>query len=328
MPGPKTHEIFYRQLKPLLPEEMLAALPNYDAYSLYGQGHDLLIYQDWWKLWQLNQHIQESLLLQENSIQEFVFQFLKEAANRNVLAKEQVRLFIGPGYLSHHILDSNLHPLIIYYSGDHIRKKENPTWKHGIIENLLDVYLMEHSENLDYQTYPAYQDFCFPDAHLDQDVFQILTKTLDSVYGISGGGRKFERAILQMKQFVRILKYDPSGIKRVFFNSLDSFSKGSASFSYHVRAEDAEEYLNRDHRQWENPKRPELSCSKSMLELFQEALQASAEYIAKLDRLCVQGNITRETVYSVVPDQSSTYALPCGTERRYRTRKGVYSNVK
>lgn len=27
MPGPKTHEIFYRQLKTLLPEEMLADLP-------------------------------------------------------------------------------------------------------------------------------------------------------------------------------------------------------------------------------------------------------------------------------------------------------------
>ena len=317
MPGPKTHEIFYRQLKPLLPEEMLAALPNYDAYSLYGQGHDLLIYQDWWKLWQLNRHIQESLLLQENAIQEFVFRFLCEAANRNVLAKEQIRLFIGPGYLSHHILDSYLHPLIIYYSGDHVRKKENATWKHGIIENLLDAYLIKHFENIDCRTYPVYQDFCFPDTRLDQDVFQILTNTLDSVYGIVNGGQKFERAMLQMEQLVRTLKYDPSGLKRVFFNSLDSFSKGSASFSYHVRADDIEEYLNRDHRQWENPKRPELSSSKSMLELYHEALQVGAEIIAKVDKLCVQGNITRKTVYSVIPNRSSTYALPCGNRTIY-----------
>lgn len=315
MPGPKTHEIFYRQLKAHLPKEMLAALPNYDAYALYGQGHDLLIYQDWWKLWQLDRHIQESLLLQENSFQEFVFQFLREAEKRNALSKEQIRLFIGPGYISHHMLDSYLHPLIIYYSGDHVREKKNVTWKHGIIENLLDAYLMRHFEGIDYQTYPVYQDFSFPKARLDSDLFQLLTNTLYSVYGIVNGGRKFERALLQMKQLIRTLKYDPSGLKRVFFNSLDFFAKGSASFSYHVQADDMEEYLNCNHQQWKNPKCPELICSKSMLELFHEALQASAEIITKLDKLCARGDITRETVYSVVPNQSSTYALPCGKKQ-------------
>lgn len=311
MPGPKTHEIFYRQLKTLLPEEMLADLPNYDAYSLYRQGHDLLIYQNWWKLWELNQHIRESLLLQESSIQEFIFQFLLEAANRNVLTKEAVRLFIGVGYISHHILDSYLHPLIIYYSGDHVRESGNVTWKHGIIENLLDAYLMRHFESIDCQTYPVYQNFHFSETHLDLDLFQILTNTLYSVYGIVDGGRKFECAMLQMKRFIRILKYDPSGFKRMFFNSLDFLTKGSASFSYHVRADDMEEYLNCNHQQWKNPKCQELICSKSMLELYHEALQTSAEITAKLDRLCVQENITRETVYSIVPNRSSTYALPC-----------------
>ena len=312
MPGPKTHQIFYRQLKMLLPKKMLADLPNYDAYSLYSQGHDLLIYQNWWKLWQLNQHIQESLLLQEHSIQEFIFQFLQEAANRNVLTKEAVRLFIGPGYISHHILDSYLHPLIIYYSGDHVREKKNATWKHGIIENLLDAYLMKHFENIDCRIYPVYQDFNFPEDRLDWDLKQILTNTLDSVYGIVNGGQKFECALLQMKKFIQTLKYDPSGLKRVFFDSLDFFAKGSASFSYHVQKDDMKEYLNCYHQQWENPKQPGLTHSKSMLELYHEALKPSAGISAKLDRLCAQGNIARETVYSVVPNQSSTYALPCG----------------
>lgn len=309
MPGPKTHEIFYRQLKKRLPEQMLATLPNYNAYSLYAQGHDLLIYQDWWKIWQLDRHIQESLLLQEDSAQEFVFRFLEEAANRNVLEKEQVRLFIGPGYLSHHILDSCLHPLIIHYSGDHIRSRENTTWKHGIIENLLDAYFMKRFDNRDCHTYPVHKDFCFPDSRLDKDVFQILTKTLDSVYGISDGGLKIEKALLQMKHFIRILKYDPSGWKKVLFGSLDSLAKGSSSFSYHVYPEDAEAYLNRNHQSWANPKAPQSVVSKSMSELYADALQECTEIIARLDRLCRYGEPTREAVYAIVPNRSSTYAL-------------------
>lgn len=312
MPGPKTHEIFYRQLKKRLPEEMLSGLPDYDAYSLYAQGHDLLIYQDWWKLWQLDWHLQESLLLQECSVQEFVFRFLEEAAGRDALAKEQVRLFIGPGYLSHHILDSRLHPLIIHYSGDHVRSRENATWRHGIIENLLDAYFMEHFENKDCHRYPVYQDFRFPVSRLDEDVFQILTGTLHSVYGISDGGKKMENALLQMERFVRILKYDPSGLKHALFRSLDPLAKGSASFSYHVRTEDAEAYLNQSHQCWANPKLPQTVFFQSMPELYEDALRESAEVIAGLDRLCRQGGLTREAVCAIVPDRSSTYALPTG----------------
>lgn len=312
MPGPKTHEIFYRQLKRLLPEEMLATLPDYDAYSLYAQGHDLLIYQDWWKPWRLNRHIQDSLLLQEKSVQEFVYCFLTEAAGRNALEKEQIRLFIGPGYLSHHILDSRLHPLIIHYSGDHIRRKENTTWKHGIIENLLDAYFMKHFEKIDCRTYPVYQDFGFPVPCLDKDVFQILDKALGAVYGISCGGHKFEGGLLQTKRFIRLLKYDPFGWKGKIFHWLDFLAKGSESFSYHVRAEDAESYLNCSHQHWANPKLPQAVTTLSMLELYEDALRESAEIIVELDRLCRQGSITREAVYAIVPDRSSTYALPTG----------------
>lgn len=298
-----------------MPGEMLASLPNYDEYALYGQGHDLLIYQDWWKLWRLDGHIGDSLLLQERSFQEFVFQFLTEAADRKLLESEQVRLFIGPGYVAHHILDSCLHPLIIHYSGDHIRMKENQTWKHGIIENLLDAYFMELFEGKDCRTCPVYEDFRFPAPCLDRGVSEILDRTLAVVYRIRHGGRMFEKGLLQTKGFIRIMKNDPSGMKRKAFLALDFLAKGSASFSYHVAAAEAEEYLNLDHRCWKNPKSPQRISTKSMPELYEEALEESVRIVSALDRLCVRGSFTRDEIYSIVPDRTATYALPCENGR-------------
>lgn len=147
MPGPKIHEIFYKQLKNCLPSDIVSGLPHYDLYSLYSQGHDLLIYYDYWKAWKLNKNIQDSLLLQEYDFQEYIYQFLCIAQKYDVLQDEPIFLFIGPGYIAHHILDSKLHPLIMYYSGDHIRESKNTTWKHGIIENVLDVYWMERFDS-------------------------------------------------------------------------------------------------------------------------------------------------------------------------------------
>ena len=55
MPGPKIHDIFYKQLKPLINKAVLDMLPHYDDYSVFAQGHDLLIYYDFYKIFSRKQ---------------------------------------------------------------------------------------------------------------------------------------------------------------------------------------------------------------------------------------------------------------------------------
>ena len=51
MPGPKTHEISYKHLRNRLDKNTLNEFPNYDIYSIFAQGHDFLIYYDYYKIW-------------------------------------------------------------------------------------------------------------------------------------------------------------------------------------------------------------------------------------------------------------------------------------
>ena len=69
MPGPKTHDIFYRQLKQKLNADTLSGFKNYDDYHIFAQGHDFLIYYDFYKIWnqkKLDKNISDSVLLQEH----------------------------------------------------------------------------------------------------------------------------------------------------------------------------------------------------------------------------------------------------------------------
>ncbi len=144
MPGPITHQIFYTQLKERLSGSVLSAMPNYDSYSVFAQGHDLLIYKDFYKIFsqkRLAENIRQSERMQEYSFQEFIYAYLKTARNLGVLEREQVRAFLGPGYIAHHILDAYTHPFIIYQAGDHVRDPKRPTWKHGIVENYIDLFI-------------------------------------------------------------------------------------------------------------------------------------------------------------------------------------------
>ncbi len=326
MPGPKTHEIFYKQLKAYLHD---CNWFDYDACSIYAQGHDLLIYYDFYKIHtstQLGKNVALSKRLQEYSFCEFVYCYLKYAEKAGILDNEQVRLFIGPGYIGHHILDAYTHPLIIYLAGDHERDVHSKTWQHGVAENLIDIYLMNHVEKIDSQNYPVYKDFIFPQGKMAKEVRWVLNKSLQRVYGIEKGGDMFEKACSQVEQYMRLLQYDPKGKKSTVFDKLDLLLKGTSSFSYGRSEAGVEVFLNDSHEIWRNPMDGSICSQASFMELYQRALIDCAQMIKELEQLCKRGDIHRSDIRAIIPDIASTHGLPCGKtlEIKYTKEAGIH----
>jgi|GEM_PF-3363589 len=324
MPGPKTHEIFYKQLKSKLDEKTLAEFPNYDKYSIFAQGHDFLIYHDFYKIWnqkKLNSNISDSKLLQEYSFQEFVYNYLKSAKESGAIEDEKTRLFIGPGYIMHHILDAYTHPFIIYYSGDHIRDPKNKTWQHGIVENLIDIYMMKKMEDKDSTKYPVYEDFTFS-KNIDTSLLvKTLNESLKETYNISNGGETFNESLSQIVLFMKSLKYDSTKIKKIIFDLLDPILKGTSSFSYNRDWQDVERYLNESKRIWLNPTDENISSNQSFMELYYSALNDGSQMIDDLEKICQSGIINQDEIYSIIPDISSTNGLACGQECKINNKK-------
>ena len=323
MPGPKTHDIFYKELKEKLSVQTLSSFPHYDDYSIFAQGHDFLIYHDFYKIWnqkRLDSNVHNSTLLQECKFPEFVYNYLQISANAGVLQDEQIRLFIGPGYVAHHMLDAYAHPLIIYYAGDHTRNPDNLTWQHGIVENLIDIYLMESKQSIDPKSYPSYCDFIFSD-ELRAPLLETLTNSLNDVYQIENGGKTFKEAIYQTSAFIKYMKFDPSGFKKNIFDKLDPYLKGTSSFSYHRESTDALKYLNLEHDNWVNPMDSSIISSDSFLDLYDKALIDSSYIINELEEMCRGGNIKKEDIFSLIPDISSVHGLQGGQPLKIKYKK-------
>lgn len=314
MPGPMVHQIFYRQLKARLGHKTVGGLPGYDSFSVFAQGHDLPIYHDFYKAApkRLYRNIELSRRLQEEQFPQFVAAYLAAARDLGLLGEQSVRLFIGPGYVAHHILDAYVHPFLIYRAGDHIRDPSNATWMHGIAENLLDIHVMEAAGMADYRTAPVYREFAFRREQADAGLRAVLDRSIREVYGFSGGGALFCRAMPQVRAYIRLCKYDPTGVKRLLFDLLDPLLKGTASFSYHRNAALARPFLNEDHGQWRNPMDGERRSRASFGELYDAALEESARIVERLDAMCRGGRVSREEVLSAVPDIASTHGLACG----------------
>ena len=324
MPGPKTHDIFYREFKRKLSLETLSSFPHYDQYRIFAQGHDFLIYHDFYKIFnqkRLDKNVENSELLQEFYFPEFVYQYLKMAERMDVIEDEQVRLFIGPGYIMHHMLDAYTHPLIIYYAGDHTRDPKRDTWQHGIVETLLDIYLMAKKEGKDASSYPVYKDFSFDVKRIRKALIAILDESLKSTYQIQNGGKIFLTAMGQVELFTRHLKCDPNGAKRKLFDSLDPILKGTSSFSYHRNIEEVYPYLNEEHALWLNPMDASVESHDSFMDLYDKALIDGACMVDSLEKLCKKGAIHRDDVYSIIPNIASTHGLEGNQKIKIRNTK-------
>lgn len=322
MPGPKTHDIFYKDLKKKLSDETLASFPNYDDYNVFAQGHDFLIYHDFYKIWnqeRLNQNVQNSVLLQEHSFSEFIYHYLNTAMESGAIEDEQTRLFIGPGYIMHHLLDAYTHPQIIYYSGDHVRDPKNRTWKHGIVENLIDIYLMEEKEGKNPRMYPVYKDFEFL-CDTSEALIQTLDSSLFDIYHIQNGGEIFQKSFYQMESFMKLMKYDPSGFKQKIFDLFDPVLKGTSSFSYHRDSKEVFPYLNLEDEEWQNPVNGEVS-RESFLELYDRALCDGSYIIDELEKMCQRGTIYKDDIYSLIPNISSVHGLECEIPMKIKYKK-------
>lgn len=315
MPGPKTHDIYYKQLKGLLSPKTISSFPNYDDYRIFAQGHDLFIYHDFYKIRnqvKLNENIEEAVLLQEDRFPEFIYNYLKFAIKNGSIEDEQTRLFIGPGYAMHHILDAYIHPQIIYYSGDHTRNPNSKTWKHGVVENLLDIYMMKQYENNESKKYRVYKDFEIDNKRINDGLVDTLNSSLKETYSISNGGKIIKSALYDTRLFMRVMKYDPTGIKRVIFDAVDPFLKGTKSFSYHRNYEEALPYLNLEHETWLNPMNASITSTDSFIDLYNKALLDGSKIVDELEKICQGGTINKDDIYSIIPNISSVHGLECG----------------
>ncbi len=308
MPGPKTHDIFHKDLERKLSKETLDILDNFDDYNVFSQGHDLFIYHNYYKLWNkklLDSNIESAKLLQEEQFQEFVCNYMTYAKNNNLLEDKQVKNFIV-GYIAHHILDAYTHPLIIYMSGDHTPNPLKETWEHGVAEKLIDSYLMLEKELKNPDTYKVYKDFHMKKA-INKNLKKTISASMEYTYGIKNAGLIMGEACEQLESFIKNLKYDPKGVKKGIYKKIDPLFMGANSFSYNGKISDVKKYTNEEKAEWINPTFKDIKSNKSFFELYEDALNETVLITTKLCELFKKKNFSYQDIVELIPNYSSLH---------------------
>jgi hypothetical protein len=304
------HKHFWLDCKKNLSRKLKETLPNFNNYYIYAIGHDFLLLPPNVSFTK-NQNI--CITLGNNLFKEFVANYFMIAKKNGSIKKESVRLFLY-AYISHHILDAYLHPFITHFDGNYLPNENKESWTHGIIENLLDAYLIEKFEHENPVKYKIHKAFAVK-RKFNVDFSNTLESAIQKTYNIKGVAKKITRPIWALQDFLHLGRYDPLGYKKAFYrlgNYVFKFNCKGFSFSANVDHTEAHKYFNDEREMWTNPFDDTVTSDKSLWDLYQDALSETVRTITTLEEYIDNLCFDTDEIKSLVPDISSVTGLPCG----------------
>ena len=215
------------------------------------------------------------------------------------------------GMLSHYVLDSTVHPFIIYKTGQ-FNKNDKTTYKynhlHNEVESYFDNYMLRLRDGINPNKFKCY-DFCFNVDSFNKELIEVMDFTYKEVFGINNFHEYYLKSSKQMKFFYRVFRYDPTGIKKSFYRFVDLVSPRSClrkvPLSYHINRKKMKKYLNLEHGRWCNPTDKRTKSNESYLELYTKALYKTTKMIQEINQFLyydkkinlkkVIGNLSYET---------------------------------
>ena len=248
-----------------------------DNYKVYCQNMDILYFY----------HI---LLLFQNKIQNLGYKIHHEKTNEffkiliedNKKNKDPELFTFISGLMTHYKADSTIHPYVDYYSekNTETQRKNN----HFMIETYLDNYFIKNRMHINHKKYNN-TNFIFN--YQKKDIIEKeITKVYQKLYNYPNMGKKYYRALKEMKFVFNYLRYDKYGIKRFFYKIIDLNPIKSIRrveyLSYHFDLDNDESILNTNHSTWYNRKKTNLVSTKSFYDLYDDVINMSSFTINEL----------------------------------------------
>lgn len=271
MPNIITHHYFAEDvLKNSKKDIINSFFGEKDLYYLFTQGFDpFFVYE----ILPFNE--KSGYFLHDNYIDTFFINYIKVMKEQK-LENDPALLAALYGHLTHYVLDSIIHPFVIYKCGEY-NKNRPETYKyvgvHTRMEVEIDAYLYETREN------KSFKDLKFhkvnPKKKLNKNILKLLNKIYEETFKVKNGGFKYQKALNMAYLGLKYITNDKYGRKKALYQKIDKIvaSKGHKieAFSYYVTSID-KSIFNLEHQHWCNPCDNTIKSNESFFDLYNKAI--------------------------------------------------------
>lgn len=319
MPSTITHDYHYKDIYNFTSKSFKNVYPQdfYNQHSVFSQGHDALFFSEFWNLYDFNKKRNKAIYLQDHLFQELCVNFAYLLKLHKLRDSKNLKLLLY-GYIAHHILDSYVHPYIIYET------EENRM--HELVETYFDKYMILQREKKDSYNYKVHKMIPKPPKLSGQEI-ELINEVFFKTYGFEKFGKTYIEALNQVNLFLRLFRYDPTGIKNLCYCLIDKINLTDLKFSflsYNHDYRNFDQYLNEEHNLWFNPSEPNANITSinSFIELYELATKRSSKIISYLEE-AINDNATHEEIEEIIPNVSAIHGLECDLDLPFKTLKKI-----
>ena len=187
------------------------------------------------------------------------------------------------GFLSHHALDTSIHPYIFYYTGLY-QKNDPDTYKwaglHLQFERKVDIAFIKHQLGILPHTHKLFQH-TLPLKQLNNAIQTAIDEAVKETYGEVFAGVLFNQGYRMMRRVGRVLVYDPTGLKQKIIRTVESYKTPKNTYYQdlsHAQNTEDFDYLNLNRTPWLHPV-TKASSTSTVLEMYDQAYDQSLKWI-------------------------------------------------
>jgi hypothetical protein len=286
-----------------------------ETLKTFGQGPDILFFYNIINL-KCGKNVRIfGKYMQKHNTQDFFINLIKYIKEKRLESNKQVMSFLY-GFIMHYALDMTIHPFVFYKTGRYNRR-DKKTYKynglHSDMETYIDCYLIHNNEHIKPRKFKMYNYYCNVNKFsrpLNNTIDYVFKKT----YGKDNMAKIYFDSLKEMKLFLKIFRYDPTGIKKKFYKFLDMIFPGyfikKESLSYDMDHKTKKHYLNLEKNKWNHPKDENEIYDYSFIELYHIALSRAVNLINDTNEVLFKKRRMSD-LEVIFPDLSYTSGKKC-----------------
>lgn len=294
MPATITHAYFSKDVFDILPSNIKNVI-DCSRIKMFGQSMDSLMFYNLFSVFPGKKIRIFCGEFHREKTQSYFVNLINYIKENNLQTDMDVCSYMA-GMICHYVLDSNIHPYIIYKTGI-FDKNKRCTYKynhvHEFMETFIDNDMVKRREKMNPYKFRL-DEFCFNTRGFSDGLNDAINYSFKATFDIDNMSDIYYKSLIQMKKALFFFRRDPYGIKKVIYKIADTFTSKRVfrfeSISYHVSLEDKHNYLNSDHRLWRNPTAYNMTSTESFVDLYVKSIKlakvlicASFDYINDKD---------------------------------------------
>ncbi|MFC4766246.1 zinc dependent phospholipase C family protein [Effusibacillus consociatus] len=256
MPNIWTHLIFGQELLRNIGQRELLTKDTSNLFHLGCQGPDFLFYHNFlpWKKDRRVNRLGEAI--HHEHCGPFLVEMVRDLQGRPIPDAAVIYVL---GFLTHHVLDRNMHPYIHYKSG-YVK------WNHQRFEVILDTLTAKKFLGIETWKTPVWKQFDVGN-HLPPDIVNMFQRIAGKYFPELASrieAKDWNDAYRDMVRAQRFF-HDPTGLKRLL-------TFGRIEPLVYKRKNSNRDYLNEAHEMWNHPGILEETSTESFWDLWEKAL--------------------------------------------------------